>query len=169
MNQKDAVDDTKPGPEAQLFESYKSRVGEELGVSDWFVVTQRDADMFAALTNDWDYMHNDPAWATERYGGTIVHGLYILTFIPVAQKELESGAPIVSTDTATVFNYGYNKVRMIRPLLVGERFRDRMSVVSVVEKKLRHYLVEYGHTFETESRIGEPFCVAEKLSYYFTQ
>ena len=114
-------------------------------------------------------MHNDPAWATERYGGTIVHGLYILTFIPVAQKELESGAPIVSTDTATVFNYGYNKVRMIRPLLVGERFRDRMSVVSVVEKKPRHYLVEYGHTFETESRIGEPFCVAEKLSYYFTQ
>ena len=169
MNQKDAAAETKPGPEAQLFESYKSRLGDELGVSDWLVVTQRDADIFSALTNDWDYMHNDPTWARPRYGGTIVHGLYVMTFIPAVQKEVESGAPIVTTDTATVMNYGYNKVRMIRPLLIGERFRDRMSVVSVVEKRPRHYLVGYRHFFETESRVGEPFMVVEKLSYYATQ
>ena len=56
---------------------------------------------------------------------------------------MESGAPIVTTDTATAMNYGYNSVRMIRPLLIGERFLGRISVVSVVEKRPRHYLVGY--------------------------
>jgi len=31
-------------PEDALFEKYKSRVGEVLGVSDWLVVTQRDTN-----------------------------------------------------------------------------------------------------------------------------
>ena len=56
-------------PEVALFEQYKTRIGQVIGVSDWLVVTQRDADLFAALTDDWDYMHNDPAWAKPRSAG----------------------------------------------------------------------------------------------------
>ena len=39
-------------PEVSLFENYKSRIGEVIGTSDWLVVTQRDVDLFAALTDD---------------------------------------------------------------------------------------------------------------------
>ena len=44
--------------------SLSNRVGAELFVSEPFEVTQSDVDVFAAVTRDWDYMHNDPAWAS---------------------------------------------------------------------------------------------------------
>ncbi len=152
-------------PEVALFEEYKSRIGEVLGVSDWLVVTQRDADLFSALTDDWDYMHNDPAWAEPRFGGTIAHALYVMALIPKVMKSLVEGIPIISSETASALNYGYNKVRVIRPLLIGERFKDTVTVKDVVEKRPGDYLVTDQHTFVKEGE-ESPFMVVEKLGYY---
>ena len=154
-------------PEVALFEQYKSRIGEVIGVSDWLVVTQRDADLFAALTDDWDYMHNDPAWAEPRLGGTIAHALYVMALIPKVMKSLVDGIPIISSETASSLNYGYNNVRVIRPLLIGERFKDTVTVKDVVEKRPGDYLVTDQHTFVKEGH-DSPFLVLEKLGYYTT-
>ena len=154
-------------PEVELFERYKARIGEVIGVSDWLVVTQRDVDLFAALTDDWDYMHNDPAWAEPRFGGTIVHALYVMSLIPKVLKSLVDGIPMISSETAAPLNYGYNRVRMIRPLLTGQRFKDTVTVRAVVEKRPGDYLVTEQHSFAKEGE-ASPFLVVEKLCYYTT-
>ena len=154
-------------PEIALFEKYKSRIGEVIGVSDWLVVTQRDADLFAALTDDWDYMHNDPTWATPRFGGTIAHALYVMSLIPKVMKSLGEGIPIIASDTASVLNYGYNNVRVIRPLLIGERFQDTVTAKDVFEKRPGEFLVTDQHSFVKEGETS-PFLVVEKLAYYTT-
>ena len=154
-------------PEVALFNKYKSRIGEVIGVSDWLVVTQRDADLFSALTDDWDYMHNDPAWAQPRFGGTIAHALYVMALIPKVMKSLVDGIPIIASDTASALNYGYNNVRVIRPLLIGERFKDTVTVKEVFEKRPGDFLVTEQHSFVKEGKTS-PFMVVEKLGYYTT-
>lgn len=154
-------------PEVALFNKYKSRIGEVIGVSDWLVVTQRDADLFSALTDDWDYMHNDPAWAQPRFGGTIAHALYVMALIPKVMKSLVDGIPIIASDTASALNYGYNNVRVIRPLLIGEQFKDTVTVKEVFEKRPGDFLVTEQHSFVKEGKTS-PFMVVEKLGYYTT-
>ena len=153
--------------ETALFESLSARVGEEIGVTDWFAVTQKDADLFSAMTDDWDYMHNDPAWATPRFGGTIAHGLYVLSLLPHFMKEILPELPIVASSSASSLNYGYNKVRFISHLLIGQRARDRVVLVSVNEKRPGEYLTTYSHTVERENE-ERPFMVAESCAYYVT-
>ena len=67
----------------QQFEELKTRVGTEVGVTDWFTIEQKMADVFGALTGNPDAMHNDPEWAKHSpWGGTIAHGLNVLCLIP---------------------------------------------------------------------------------------
>ena len=112
-------------------------------------------------------MHNDPDRAEPRFGGTIVYALYVMAMIPKVMKSMVEGIPIVATDTAAALNYSYNKVRMIRPLLVGERFKVTVTVKDVVEKRPGEYLVTDLHSFVKEDE-DSPFMVVEKLGYYTT-
>jgi len=82
-------------------------------------------------------------------------------------KSLVDGIPIISSETASSLNYGYNNVRVIRPLLIGERFKDTVTVKEVVEKRPGDYLVTDQHTFVKEGH-ESPFLVLEKLSYFTT-
>jgi acyl dehydratase len=148
-------------------EQLRDQVGQEVGVTDWFTVTQRDADLFSALTDDWDYMHNDPDWAQSRFGGTIAHGLYVLSLVPRFLKEVAPSLPIVATADASVLNYGFDTVRFISPLRIGEQARDRVELLSLSEKRPGDYLARYRHTIEGQLG-GRPFLVAESLSYYVT-
>ena len=80
----------------EYFENLKSKIGQEIGVTAPFIVSQKDADLFSALTDDWDYMHNDPKWAADsQWGGTIAHGMYVMTLIPSFLKQL-TALPIIS-------------------------------------------------------------------------
>jgi len=150
-----------------LYGQLTSRIGQEIGVSGWFTVTQRDADLFSALTDDWDYMHNDRDWASPRFGGTVAHGLYVLCLLPKLMKEVAPFLPIVATDKASVLNYGYDRIRFISPLRIGQRARDRVELLEVNEKRPGDYLTRYRHTIEKEGD-DKPFLVGESLSYYVT-
>jgi acyl dehydratase len=140
----------------------KTRVGQELGVSDWHEVTQENIDKFAAVTGDDQWIHVDPERAKETpFGGTIAHGYYTLSLAPRFSYDLFSLEGV-----AFGLNYGLNKVRFPAPMPVGGRVRMRMELQSVddipggaqITMKL---------TFETEG--GEkPVCVAESLSRVFT-
>ena len=41
----------------------ESHIGEEVGVSDWFEVTQERINQFAEATNDHQFIHVDPEMA----------------------------------------------------------------------------------------------------------
>ncbi len=135
---------------AQLREA----VGEELGVSDWYAVTQEDVDAFARVTKDEFWLHVDPQKASQSpFGGTIAHGLYTLSLEPMFRYEL------VSFGWEVMVNYGFNRVRFPAPVPVGSRVRMR-SKVAQVKKVAGGWEVTLEQTFELDGG-DKPVCVAE--------
>ena len=136
----------------------RSRVGEELGVSDWHEVTQRHIDAFASATDDYERIHVDPERAKETpWGVTIAHGLYTLSLGPKFLYEI-----FEMRDVPLALNYGFDKVRFISPVPVGSRVRMRATLESV-EDSGRARIIQ---TFEREGQ-DKPVCVAESVVMYF--
>ncbi len=140
----------------------KSRIGDELGVSDWHEVTQENVDAFAEVTGDDQWIHVDPERAKETpFGGTIAHGYYTLSLAPRFSYDL-----FKLDGVAFGLNYGLNKVRFPAPMPVGGRVRMRMELQSVddipggaqITMKL---------TFERDGG-DKPVCVAESLSRVYS-
>jgi acyl dehydratase len=110
----------------------KSRVGQELGVSDWLEVTQEAIDQFADATGDHQFIHVDVEKAKQTpFGGTIAHGYFTLSLVPRFAYEMYT-----IENVAFALNYGANRVRFPAPLKVGSRVRMRAhaeSAAAVVE------------------------------------
>jgi acyl dehydratase len=136
----------------------KSKIGEELGVSDWHEVTQERINAFAESTEDFQWIHVDPERAKDTpFGGTIAHGLYTLSLGPKFSYSLFS-----LEGFAFGLNYGYDRVRFPAPVPVGSKVRMRATLTKVddVPGGLQITITQ---TFEIEG--GEkPVCVAESLS-----
>ena len=109
----------------------KQLVGQELGVGDWFEITQERVNQFADATGDHQYIHVDPERAAQTFfGGTIAHGYLSLSLLaPVTQQLLEV------TDASTSINYGLDKVRFPAPLPVGAQGRGSAEIAEVTEIK----------------------------------
>lgn len=145
----------------------EATIGSELGASDWFAFSQREVDVFAALTDDWDFMHNDPQWASSsQWGSTIVHGLLTLSLIPRFIKEA-SDLPIVSDSIEDGFtlNYGFDRVRFISPFPVASRARGHVEVLDVTPRPPDGHLVRFRITVRTEANPDRPVMVAEHLCF----
>jgi acyl dehydratase len=140
----------------------KSRVGTEIGVSDWKLVTQEDIDTFAEVTGDDQFIHVDVERAKETpFGGTIAHGYYTLSLAPRFSYDL-----FRLEGVAFGLNYGLNKLRFPAPLPVGSKVRMRMTLQSVDDIPGGAQITML-NTFEVEG--GEkPVCVAEALSRVYT-
>ena len=63
-------------------------VGADLGASDWIEVTQERINAFADATGDHQWMHVDVPRANRERGGTIAHGLLILSLLPMLSDDL---------------------------------------------------------------------------------
>src|SRR5215217_2257674 len=67
----------------------RTKIGEELGVSDWHDVNQDAIDEFARVTGDDQWIHVDPERATQTpFGGTIAHGYYTLSLHPMLAAQV---------------------------------------------------------------------------------
>ena len=140
----------------------KSKVGDELGVSEWHEVTQDKIDAFAEVTGDDQWIHIDPERAKETpFGGTIAHGYYTLSLAPRFSYDL-----FKLEGVAFGLNYGLNKVRFPAPMPVGDKVRMRMELQSVDDIPGGAQIVIV-QTFEREGG-DKPVCVAETLSRVFT-
>jgi long-chain acyl-CoA synthetase len=134
-----------------------ARAGEDLGVSDWHLVTQEAIDAFAQVTGDSQWIHTDRDRAqTSPFGGTIAHGYYTLALAPALLAEV---LPLDKLGTAV--NYGLDKLRFPAPLPVGERvrLRARLDQVDVAEDST---MLALDLTFEREGG-DRPVCVARAL------
>ena len=137
-----------------------SLVGKEVGVSDWFEVTQEKVNMFAEATGDHQWIHVDVERATREIGGPIAHGYMTLSLIPML------GADILKVEGVTRgINYGCNKVRFTNMVRIGKRVRMRQRLVSAEPKSGGTQLTnECTIEIEGEER---PACVAETLSVIY--
>ena len=67
----------------------ESHIGEEVGVSDWFEVTQERINQFAEATNDHQFIHVDPEMAKATpWGTTIAHGYLTLSLLTYLQADI---------------------------------------------------------------------------------
>jgi acyl dehydratase len=137
-------------------------VGTEVGVSEWFTITQERIDDFADITEDHQWIHVDPERATRDLPGgrTIAHGFLTLSMIPHLSHDVfrVEGVP-------TRLNYGLNRVRFTSPVPVGSRIRGRFTLASIDAQGGNRYLVTTTVTIEIEGE-ARPACVAETLALY---
>ena len=104
-------------------------VGGQLGPTEWMVVDQERVNEFARATEDRQWIHVDPARASDGpFGGTIAHGLLTLSLLPHLMHQL------YRVDGVTMaINYGYDKVRFITPVRVGAKLRARATIDTVAD------------------------------------
>jgi acyl dehydratase len=140
----------------------KAHVGQELGVSDWHLVTQELIDRFAEVTGDDQWIHIDVERAKQSpFGGTIAHGYYTLSLAPRFSYDM-----FTFEGFAFGVNYGLNRVRFPSPLPVGDRVRMR-ALLKAVEDIPGGAQITTELTFEREGA-EKPVCVAETLARVYT-
>jgi acyl dehydratase len=107
----------------------KTRVGQEIGLSDWFTINQERIAQFAETTEDRQWIHLDSARArTESpYGSTIAHGFLTLSML----SEFSRDAVDIRGEFKMRINYGLNRVRFPAPVRAGARVRGHFTLASV--------------------------------------
>ena len=138
------------------------RLGAEIGVSDWFEITQERINQFAEATEDRQWIHTDPARAAtdSPFHATIAHGFLTLSLVSVLLR-----TTINLSRLRMAINYGVNKVRFIAPAPVNSRIRARF-VASSVEEKGPAVQVVWGITIEREGA-EKPVCVVDWIVRYY--
>jgi acyl dehydratase len=134
--------------------------GSQLGPTDWLEVTQDRVNLFAAATDDHQWIHVDPERAAKGpFGGTIAHGLLTLSLLPHFTRQLYT----VENITMAI-NYGYNKVRFITPVRVGAKVRARAEI-SKVDKLEGAVQATVTTTVEIDGS-EKPAAVAESIARF---
>jgi acyl dehydratase len=131
-------------------------VGQELGTSDWYEVTQDHVNKFADATGDHQWIHIDVERAKKEspFGGPIAHGYLTLSLL----------VPLVSqaytiTDVTMGVNYGLNRVRFPAPVPVGSKVRATVTLKDV-EQVAGGLQTTFAVIIEREGG-DKPVCIAE--------
>lgn len=141
-------------------DTFSAAVGQSLGTSDWWQMTQQQVDLFADATGDHQWIHVDPERAAAGpFGGTIAHGYLTLSLVPtLAEKIFEV------QNIASVVNYGADKLRFPHPVLVGSRIRATATLAGMTPKgtgtqALISFVVEI-------DGVDKPACVVDVVYLY---
>ena len=134
-------------------------IGQEVGVSKWFDVTQARIDAFAACTEDHQFIHVDPEAAKATpFGGTIAHGF--LTLSLASAMSYEAVAPL--EDVVMGVNYGFDKLRFVAPVPAGSRIRGHFKLLSAEDRGGGRWLLKHELTIQIEGG-DKPALIAEWL------
>lgn len=137
-------------PSATLIERLWDFYGRESRVSEWLLVEQGTIDRFAVATSDPDWMHIDPERARRDgpFDGTIAFGFWTLSMLTfLSRSTLGDDYP---PGVRYGFNYGLDRVRLMAPVPVGSRIRNRFRVVSIEDRGEGRFLVRTENTIEIE-------------------
>jgi acyl dehydratase len=102
--------------------------GQTLGATPWTAITQAMIDAFADVTGDDHWIHVDAGRAAREMPGgrTIAHGLLLLSLIPALQRQI-----FHIRRRGHGLNYGYDRVRFVRPVTCGARVRLAQTLVEI--------------------------------------
>lgn len=147
----------------------RSRIGQELAVSEWEVISQDLINQFADVTGDhqWIHVDVDRAGRESPFGITIAHGFLTLSLLSRWLFE----AIHIEDPVSQAVNYGLNRVRFPAPIPSGSRVRARFAAVGVEEKpfpgKSRVTEVLFHVTVEAEGA-EKPCMIADWVVRYYT-
>ncbi|MBS1812990.1 MAG: MaoC family dehydratase [Acidobacteria bacterium] len=109
----------------------RALVGKEIGVSDWFEITQERINQFADATLDhqWIHINEERAKTESPFGTTIAHGFLTLSLLPhLIQQTIKYKTP-----PKMGVNYGLNRLRFTSPVPAGSNIRARVTLQSIEE------------------------------------
>ncbi len=138
-------------------------IGKEVGVTPWIMIDQEKIDNHASNSGDDSWIHIDPDRAAKEtpFGSTIAQGFLLLSVLPDMAKSLM----LPTEGVAYSVNYGFDRVRIVQPVVVNSRVRGRFELKKVVSKG-HHGLIAYLDTsIEIEGDDIAPALVAEWLAY----
>jgi len=144
---------------------WKNYIGKEIGISDWYEVTQDEITKYGKIVGDMQWIHVDPERAKKEspYGTTVAHGNWLLSIIhPKLLTQL-----YIPINTRMIINYGWNKIRFPAPTPVGKRIRLVANVANVREVGNDAYDVEMDYKVYVEGE-SKPCCVALKLTRFYS-
>jgi len=135
-------------------------VGQELGASDWILISQPRINEFADCTGDDQWIHVDVERAKREspFGTTIAHGY--LTLAMLAQTTFE--VVIKPAGISQGINYGLDRVRFLAPVRVGSRIRNHIKLIAAEQKDGARWLLTTENTFEIEGE-DKPALIAVVL------
>ena len=142
----------------------KDLVGHEIGVSDWFVVSQERITQFAETIEDRQWIHVDRERAEREspFRTTIAHGFLTISLLGHLMNQV-----IEVHGSRMNVNYGTNRVRFPAAVSAGSRIRARVALDSV---RAVCDSVEAVFLFTVECEGSEkPCCVAEWVLRFYPE
>jgi len=137
-------------------------IGHNFGAAAPVLLDQARIDSFAHCTGDKQWIHVDTerARTQSRFGGTIAHGLLMLSLVPAAHFELG----VYLNDAANVLNYGFDRVRFLAPVPAGTAVRVHVELTEVTPKSNGGFLVRCKNTAHSVVDPSQPLMVADSLA-----
>jgi acyl dehydratase len=140
-----------------------NHVGQEIGVTDWFEMTQERIQQFAEVTGDPQWIHVDVERAQREspFKTTIAHGFLTLSLLPKFMPQVLK----ITGGMRMGINYGLNRLRFVSPVRSGSRIRARFVLQSIKDFGEGLEIV-YLVTVEGEN-LQKPCLVAEWVVRYY--
>jgi acyl dehydratase len=139
-------------------EGMRALVGQTLGPTEPMTIDQAAVQAFADATHDHQWIHLDVERAkTTAFGGTIVHGYFVLSLLPTLMFERLLQVRGVSA----MLNYGADKLRFPDVARVGCSVTMQATLESLTPRppgELATFAVEF-----RASGSAKPCCVAQIL------
>ncbi len=153
-----------PAPLVTSVESLKGYLGREIGLSDWFEVSQQRIQNFAEATEDRQWIHTDAERANREspYRSPIAHGFLTLSLMGHLMR-----TALEVRGVRMGINYGLNRVRFPAPVLSGSRIRARVTLASLKDFPGGSEAV-FSVSVEPEGA-PKPCCVAEWIVRYYSE
>jgi acyl dehydratase len=150
---------------SEVLARLEAQVGAEVYLGDWLEVTQARVDQFAQATEDFQWIHVDPARAASEspWRGTIAHGFLTLSLLPRLRPADHGQAAYPGVKS--VINYGLNRVRFTNVVRVGSRIRARCMLLSTEGIPGGVQMIER-HVVEIDGE-RKPACTAEVVVRLF--
>lgn len=148
---------------AAALAALQSRVGQEVHISDWMLITQERINAFAEATGDQQWIHVDVERATREspYGAPIAHG-YLTLSLCVPLRGLVDVTTPIAPGVTNVINYGLNKLRFPNAVRAGARIRGKFTLQAVERVAPNVLQITEQYTAEVEGA-AKPACIAESV------
>lgn len=105
-------------------------VGDSVSFSK--TVGESDVYLFAGITGDFSPNHvNEEVMKGTRYGQRVAHGVLSLGFASTTSTLM------IERAKRTAVSYGYDRVRFIKPVLVGDTITVTYTIAEVDEESLK--------------------------------
>ncbi len=118
--------------------SFFVRVGDEVEFSK--TVGETDVYLFAGITGDFSPNHvNEHLMSRSKYKRRVAHGALLVGFMSTASTRLIETYGGSARGKATAVSLGYDRVRFVAPVFIGDTITVRYRITRVEPERDRSY------------------------------